>query len=244
MVKIYRSRNYREMSETAAGLFLAQIRKKPDSVLGLATGGTPVGLYQNLVQAYQRGEADFSRLSTLNLDEYQGLSGEDPHSYRYFINTQLFDHVNIEKTRTHVPDGTELHPEKACRDYDRLIARLGPVDLQLLGLGPNGHIAFNEPDDIFPSGTHCVTLDSSTIEANRRFFRSLGEVPKRAYTMGIGSIFSARQILLLVSGTGKAEILKQALSGPVTPRLPASILQFHPDVTLIADEDALSSLPR
>lgn len=233
---------------TAAGLIAAeyiarQIRTKPDCVLGLATGSTPIGTYQNLVRFYQEGSLNFSQVKIFNLDEYKGLSGNNAQSYRYFMQEHLFRHVNIKPENTFIPDGTQTDADAECRRYEETIASLGGIDLQLLGLGHNGHIGFNEPSDSFAKATHCVDLAPSTINANKRFFEREEDVPRQAYTMGIGTIMSARKIILLVCGPDKADILRRALYGPVTPRLPASILQFHPDVTVIADEAALSGYP-
>ena len=239
---IYKTANYEEMSRKAANIIAAQIIMKPDCVLGLATGSTPIGTYKELIDSYNKGDLDFSKVTSINLDEYKGLSADNDQSYRYFMNTNLFNHVNIDKTNTYVPDGLEPDSEKACADYNNIIATKGPVDLQLLGLGHNGHIGFNEPSDIFEKETHCVDLTESTIEANKRFFASEADVPRQAYTMGIGNIMSADKVLLIVSGKGKAEILKKVLYGPVTPEVPASILQLHKNVIVVADEEAASLL--
>lgn len=239
---ICKAKNYQDMSRKAANIIFAQIIMKPDSVLGLATGSTPIGTYQQLVEWYNRGDLDFSRVTSINLDEYKGLSPENNQSYRYFMNTNLFDHVNIDKSRTFVPDGMEADTEKACREYNQIIADCGGIDLQLLGLGHNGHIGFNEPGSAFEKETHCVDLAESTIEANKRFFESDDLVPRQAYTMGIKSIMQARKILVVVSGADKAAILKEILHGPITPAVPASILQLHNDVTIVADEAAMSLL--
>lgn len=237
---IIKTKNYEEMSKKAANIIAAQMIMKPDCVLGLATGSTPVGTYKELIQKYNNGDIDFSNITSVNLDEYKGLSPENDQSYRYFMNTNLFDHVNIDKTHTFVPNGLEADSAKACSDYEKIIADCGGVDLQLLGLGHNGHIGFNEPSDIFDKETHCVDLTASTIEANKRFFASEADVPRQAYTMGIGTIMNAKKILVVVSGADKAPILKEVICGPVTPKVPASILQFHKDVIIVADEAALS----
>lgn len=237
---IIKTKNYEEMSKKAANIIAAQMIMKPDCVLGLATGSTPVGTYKELVQKYNNGDIDFSNITSVNLDEYKGLSPENDQSYRYFMNTNLFDHVNIDKTHTFVPNGLEADSAKACSDYEKIIAECGGVDLQLLGLGHNGHIGFNEPSDIFDKETHCVDLTASTIEANKRFFASEADVPRQAYTMGIGTIMNAKKILVVVSGADKAPILKEVICGPVTPKVPASVLQFHKDVIIVADEAALS----
>lgn len=212
---------------------------KPRAVLGLATGSTPVGMYRQLIEWYRKGDLDFSQITTVNLDEYKGLSGENEQSYRYFMNNNLFDHVNIDKSRTFVPNGLEKDSRKACSDYNQIIHTVGGIDMQLLGIGGNGHIGFNEPGEAFETETHCVDLTESTIQANSRFFNNLDEVPKQAYTMGIKNIMSAKKILLIASGESKAEALYRSLYGPVTPNVPASILQLHPDVTVVADEGAL-----
>ncbi len=232
--------DYEQMSRKAASIIAAQIVMEPETVLGLATGSTPQGTYRQLVKWYQQGDLDFSKVSSVNLDEYKGLSGDDRQSYRNFMNENLFDYINVAKSRTFIPDGTEPDSEKACRDYDEVLRRLGRTDLQILGIGANGHIGFNEPGETFVSKTHCVELARSTVKANARFFGQEERVPVRAYTMGIGDIMKARKILLLASGESKADALYQSLYGPVTPRMPASILQFHWDVTVIADRRALA----
>ncbi|MDE6970641.1 MAG: glucosamine-6-phosphate deaminase [Eubacterium sp.] len=241
-MNIYKTKDYDEMSRRAAAVIAAQVILKPDCVLGLATGSSPVGLYQNLIAQYEKGELDFSKVTSVNLDEYQGLGPDHPQSYRKFMNANLFDHINIDLSRTFVPDGLEADSEKACTEYDQIIEQTGGVDLQLLGLGNNGHIGFNEPDEAFACGTHCVELTQSTIEANKRFFASEDEVPRYAYTMGIRGIMLAKKILLIVSGSAKAQALKDALYGPVTPKVPASVLQLHPDVVVVADEEAMKLL--
>ncbi len=239
---IYKVKNYEEMSRKAASIIAAQVIAKPDSILGLATGSSPVGTYQNLIKAYENGDLDFSNVTSINLDEYKGLSPENDQSYRYFMNTNLFDHINIDKANTHVPNGLEPDAEKACEEYNEIIAQSGGIDLQLLGLGPNGHIGFNEPDSVFIAGTHCVDLTESTIEANKRFFESADDVPRQAYTMGIQNIMSAKKIVVVVSGANKAESLAKAINGPIDPQVPASILQLHNNVVIVADEDALSMM--
>ena len=193
---------------------------------------------------YEAGDLDFSGVSTANLDEYKGLDRENDQSYYYFMHKHLFDRVNIDAARTNVPDGMEPDSDKECRRYEDLIASLGGLDLQLLGLGHNGHIGFNEPAEVFDKETHCVDLTESTIEANKRFFASADDVPRQAYTMGIGTIMRAKKILVVASGEDKAEIVAKAFFGDVTPSVPASILQMHPDVTVVADAAALSKIPR
>ena len=236
------AKDYNDMSRKAANIISAQVIMKPHAVLGLATGSTPVGAYKQLVEWYNKGDLDFANVTSVNLDEYKGLSPENDQSYRYFMNTNLFNHVNINKERTFVPNGLEPDSEKACAAYNETIRSVGGIDLQLLGLGHNGHIGFNEPDEEFAKTTHCVDLTQSTIEANKRFFASIDDVPKQAYTMGIGTIMKAKKILLVVSGSDKAQILHDVLCGPVTPHVPASVLQLHNDVIVVADEAAMAKL--
>ena len=235
-------KNYEEMSKVAATLFAAEIMENPKTILGMATGSTPVGLYKELVKMYEAGDLDFSQVTTFNLDEYIGLAPEHDQSYHYFMNDNLFNHINIDKANTNVPNGMEPDAEKECARYEELIKSYGGADLQLLGLGHNGHIGFNEPAEQFDKVTHCVDLQPSTIEANKRFFASADDVPKQAYTMGIGTIMNAKKIVVVVSGEDKAEIVKKAFFGPVTPNVPASILQFHPDVTVVCDAAAYSKV--
>lgn len=239
-MRLYRAKDYNDMSRKAANIISAQIILKPDCVLGLATGSTPIGTYQQLIERYREGDLDFSQVRTANLDEYRGLTRDNDQSYYYFMYHNLFKEVNIDMANTNIPDGTNPDSAAEAARYDQVIRDLGGVDLQLLGMGHNGHIGFNEPGDAFDKGTHCVDLQPSTIEANKRFFASIDDVPKQAYTMGIQTIMSARKILLLVSGAEKAEILHKALCGPITPHVPASVLQLHNDVTVVADEAALS----
>lgn len=243
-MKIYKAADYREMSRMAANVIAAQVIMKPDSVLGLATGSTPIGTYEKLVEKNQAGDLDFSRVKTVNLDEYKGLLRTNDQSYYYFMHENLFDKVNIDQANTHLPDGTKEDSEKECAAYEEVIRSLGGVDLQLLGLGHNGHIGFNEPAEAFEKETHCVDLQESTIEANKRFFASADDVPRQAYTMGIGTIMRAKKILVVVSGEDKADIVAKAFFGPVTPKVPASILQMHGDVTIVADVAALSKIPQ
>ena len=243
-MQIYRAKYYEDMSKKAANIIASQVVLKPDCVLGLATGSTPIGAYKNLVEKYEQGDLDFSQVTTVNLDEYKGLPRENDQSYYYFMHDNLFDHVNVKPENTHLPDGTKEDANEECARYEELIRSLGGQDLQLLGLGHNGHIGFNEPDAVFEKTTHCVDLQESTIEANKRFFASADDVPKQAYTMGIGTIMQAKKILVVVSGEDKADTGAKAFFGPVTPEVPASILQFHKDVILVADEAALSKVPR
>lgn len=242
-MRIYRVRNYDAVSRQAANIISAQIIMKPDCVLGLATGSSPLGVYRQLADWYGKGDLDFRKVTSINLDEYRGLKPDDPQSYRYYMNENLFSKVNIDLRNTHVPNGTEEDPDKACSAYDRIIEASGWIDLQLLGIGIDGHIGFNEPADSFAKGTHCVSLTESTINANKRFFERAEDVPRQAYTMGIKSIIQAKKILLVVSGSAKAEIVKAALTGPITPSVPASILQLHRDLMVVGDEEALSLLP-
>ena len=241
-MRIYHTKNYDEMSRKAADILAAQIVLKPDSVLGLATGSTPVGAYGQLIEGYKKGQLDFSEITTVNLDEYKGLAPDNDQSYRYFMNTNLFDHVNVRPECTHVPDGLTKDEDAECARYEALIKSLGGIDLQLLGLGGNGHIGFNEPDDCFEKLTHCVTLTQSTIDANKRFFEREEDVPRQAYTMGIGAIMNAEAVLVIVSGKQKAKIVKEAFTGPVTPKVPASVLQLHRNLIIVGDAEALSEL--
>lgn len=242
-MRIYKAKDYEEMSQKAANIIAAQVVLKPECVLGLATGSTPIGTYSRLVEKYEKGDLDFSKVTTVNLDEYKGLPRENDQSYYYFMHENLFDKVNIDSASTNLPDGTKEDSDGECARYEALIQSLGGVDLQLLGLGHNGHIGFNEPADVFEKDTHCVDLQERTIEANKRFFASADDVPRQAYTMGIGTIMRAKKILVVVSGEDKAETVAKAFFGPVTPQVPASILQMHPDVTVVADEAALSKSP-
>lgn len=243
-MRIIVTKDYEDMSKKAAAIIAAQVAEKPDCVLGLATGSTPIGTYKNLVEWYENGSLDFSEVKTVNLDEYRGLPRDNDQSYYYFMHDNLFNHVNIDEANTNVPDGTNPDADAECARYEALIASYGGQDLQLLGLGHNGHIGFNEPAKEFDKTTHCVDLQESTIEANKRFFASADDVPKQAYTMGIGTIMKAKKILVVANGEGKADIVAKAFFGPVAPEVPASILQFHPDVTIVVDEAAASRLPK
>ncbi len=237
---IYGVKDYEEMSRKAANIIAAQMMLKPNCVLGLATGSTPVGTYKQLIASYENGDIDFSKVTSVNLDEYKGLSGDHDQSYRYFMNDNLFNHVNIRKECTYVPNGLEPDGGKECERYNNVIESVGGIDLQLLGLGGNGHIGFNEPSDRFNNGTHLVTLTEETREANARFFDSIDEVPTQAYTMGVGNIMSAKKVLLIASGESKAQAVYDSFFGPITPNVQASILQLHNDCVVIADEAALS----
>lgn len=241
-MRIYKAKDYEDMSRKAANIISAQVILKPDCVLGLATGSTPIGTYKQLIEWYNKGDIDFSEVTSVNLDEYRGLDKDNDQSYNYFMHYNFFDHININPASINLPDGTEPDSAKECARYDEVIRSVGGVDLQLLGLGHNGHIGFNEPAEEFKKGTHCVDLQESTIQANARFFASMNEVPKQAYTMGIRTIMSARKILVVVSGADKAAIVKKAFTGPVTPHVPASLLQMHQDVTIVGDAAALAEL--
>lgn len=235
-------KDYQAVSELAASEIESLMNSKEEIVLGLATGSTPVGLYKELVKMYQQEKLDFSKTTTVNLDEYVGLKGSHPQSYRYFMNDLLFNHINIDLKNTHLPDGASENPQQAAVDYEEELSKLETIDLQILGIGTNGHIAFNEPDDRLSLSTHVVNLLPSTIEDNARFFESIDEVPKTAITMGVGSIMKAQRIIVLVSGKSKAPIVAQLMDDYVSTQLPASLLKFHPRVLLIIDEDAASLL--
>ncbi len=239
-MKIYRAKDYNDMSRKAANLISAQILLKPNCVLGLATGSTPLGTYRQLVERYNHGDLDFSEITTVNLDEYKGLTHDNSQSYYYFMNENLFSKVNINKSKVFLPDGTEPDSETACQKYNEILHAVGVIDLQLLGLGHNGHIGFNEPADFFTTETHCITLSERTIQANARFFATAEEVPRQAYTIGIKTIMSTEKVLVVISGEDKADIVKKAFFGPITPQVPASILQLHRNAVIIADEAALS----
>lgn len=241
-MKIIRAKDYTEMSRKAANIISAQVIMKPNCVLGLATGGTPLGTYAQLIEWYRKGDLDFAEVTTVNLDEYRGISKENPQSYWYFMHQNFFDHINIQPARVHLPDGANLDAQAVCKGYDSVIHELGGIDLQLLGLGRDGHIGFNEPNVAFELGTHCVELTESTIEANKRFFESKEDVPREAYTMGIKSIMQARKILMVVNGADKADVVEKAFFGPVTPEVPASILQMHPDFILVLDQEAAAQI--
>lgn len=239
-MRIICAKDYHDVSRKAANIISAQVILKPDCVLGLATGSSPVGTYQQLIKWYEKGDLDFSLVRTVNLDEYVGLSVIHPQSYAYFMRHNLFDHVNINTGNTNIPNGMDPNEARECKRYDQVIRSLGGVDLQLLGLGPNGHIGFNEPGDEFVKGTHRVELTDITVKANARFFESEDQVPRSAYTMGILDIIQAERVVMVANGENKAQAVKDAFFGPVTPQVPASILQLHKDFTLVADEAALS----
>lgn len=239
-MEIIKARDYEHMSRQAANILSAQVILHPDSVLGLATGSSPIGTYKQLIDWYNKGDVDFGRVRTVNLDEYVGLAADHEQSYAHFMRVNFFDHINVDLKNTNIPDGTNMDEEEECARYNAVIRKLGGVDLQLLGIGHDGHIGFNEPADSFTKGTHKVSLTDVTIQANKRFFASEADVPRYAYTMGILDIMQAERVVMVASGEDKAEIVKTAFFGPVTPRVPASILQLHKNFTLVADEAALS----
>jgi len=230
--------NYEAMSLQGAKIFASQIILKPDSVLGLATGSTPIGLYQNLVKMNKSGDVDFKNITTFNLDEYYPISPDNSQSYRYFMNEQLFNHINIDINNTFVPNGMAENPVSECSEYDKKIEAYGGVDLQLLGIGQNGHIGFNEPDENLIAGTHITGLTQSTINANSRFFDDVSDVPTKALTMGMATILKAKKIVLLASGKSKAEVVKELLNDNISTSVPATLLKVHPDVILICDKEA------
>lgn len=242
MIKFVLAKDYNDMSRKAADIISAQIMSKSDCVLGLATGSTPVGIYACLAEKYNNGELDFAHITSLNLDEFKGFSRDNKNSYYRYMFDNLFCKVNIDLNRAFVPDGSIENADEACEKYERIIISTGGIDLQLLGLGHNGHIGFNEPSDVFPKRTHLVNLAKSTISANSRFFADKKEVPKQAYTMGIQNIMDARKILMAVSGADKADIVRKVFFGDITPIVPASVLQLHQDVTVVGDESAFSKI--
>ena len=241
-MRIYLEADYAAMSRRAANLIAAEVIRRPNCVLGLATGSTPIGTYENLIARNRAGDLSFREVRTVNLDEYKGLAPTHDQSYRYFMQTNLFDHIDILPENTNVPDGLAADADAECARYDAFVRSLGCADLQLLGVGRNGHIGFNEPCGEFVVPTHVVDLTESTIKANARFFASRDEVPRQALTMGVGVIMGAKKIVMVASGVDKADAVYGMVKGPVTPGLPASILQLHPDVTLVADKAALSKL--
>ena len=240
--KLIKAKNPEEVGKLAADIFEAEIQAKPACVIGLATGSTPLPLYRELIAREKAGKIDFTRVRSANLDEYKGLAPDHPQSYRRFMQENLFDHISIRPENTIVPDGLAADVSAMCAEYERMIEDWGGVDVQLLGIGHDGHIGFNEPCDHFPKMTHEVELTAMTREANKRFFESINEVPTAAFTMGVGTVMAAKKIVMMITGADKAEILNKAFFGPVTPEIPASILQFHPDVTLIVDEAAAAGL--
>ncbi|WP_352420280.1 glucosamine-6-phosphate deaminase [Proteiniborus sp.] len=241
-MRIIVANDYDEMSRKAAHLIASQMILNPESVLGLATGSTPIGTYKELIKLYKDGVIDFSKIKSFNLDEYFELPKDNPQSYDYFMKANLFNHVNIGEEDINIPNGMCENIERECNDYEKKIIEAGGIDLQLLGIGRNSHIGFNEPGEHFETNTHLVQLDEDTIEANSRFFDSVDDVPTKAISMGIGSIMKAKKILLLASGAGKADAIYDTVNGPITPKVPASILQLHPDVVIIVDKEAASRL--
>ena len=239
---IYITKDYDEMSQKAAHLLSALVNSKQNPILGLATGGTPVGMYKELIRMNQAGEVDFSKTTTFNLDEYYPISKENNQSYDYFMKDKLFNHINIDLKNTHIPNGSAEDSTAECEAYDQKVRDTGGVDMQVLGIGSNGHIAFNEPSDGFPTKTQKTGLTKNTIEDNARFFDNIKDVPTEAITMGIGTIMNAKSIMLLASGASKAQAIKETVLGKVTPQVPASILQFHTCVTMVLDEAAASEL--
>jgi glucosamine-6-phosphate deaminase len=238
-MKIISARDYQSMSRKAANIISAQVILYPDTVLGLATGSTPLGIYHQLIDWYNKGDLNLEKVKSVNLDEYCGLSGNHEQSYRYYMNINFFEHINILPKNTYLPDGMAQDYNAECKKYDKVICNIGGIDLQLLGIGNNGHIGFNEPNNDFDKTTHCVKLNQQTIEANAHFFTEINQVPKYAITMGIVEIMQAKKILMVASGKSKGDILYRSLFGPVTPKVPASILQLHDNLTVVADEEAL-----
>lgn len=238
MLNIIKVSNDQQFDEVGAGIIATLLQSNPRAVLGLATGSTPVGVYAHLIELHKQGVVSFSEATSYNLDEYIGLDSDHPESYRRFMNEKLFNHVDINLSKTYVPDGTASDPEQAAKDYSRMLDEAGRIDLQILGIGHNGHIGFNEPADELHANTHVVELKEDTRQANARFFNSIDEVPTHAMTMGIGSILKAKQILLMAKGESKAEILARALTGPLSTQCPASLLQTHPNVIVVVDQAA------
>ncbi|WP_195695081.1 glucosamine-6-phosphate deaminase [Priestia megaterium] len=241
-MNIIQVKNYSEMSAKAADMLISKLHEKPNMNLGLATGGTPKGLYDRLIQDHKEHGMSYKHVTSFNLDEYVGMKPQDPNSYHYYMADALFNHIDIDASSTHVPNGLADTPEEECRRYDEMIQIHGGIDLQILGIGQNGHIGFNEPGTSFNSPTHIVTLEESTRKANARYFNSLDEVPTQAITMGIESIMKSKEILLLISGEAKAEAMYQLLNGEITENFPASILKKHQCVTIIADQEALAKV--
>ena len=237
-MRIILCENYDEISKAAAKIVAGQVAVKPDSVLGLATGSTPVGTYRILVDMNKRGEVDFKEVKSFNLDEYYPIAPDNNQSYRYFMNENLFNHIDIEIKNTHVLNGLAENPEEECAAYEKMIEEAGGIDLQILGIGENGHIGFNEPDRELVAKTHLTKLTESTINANSRFFSSIDEVPTQSLTMGMASILSAKKIILLASGANKRNAVKGLVDGGITTSNPASLLNIHPDVVLICDREA------
>ncbi|MGN2337372.1 glucosamine-6-phosphate deaminase [Clostridium cagae] len=241
-MKILVCENYDKLSEKAAQIIMSQITLKSNSILGLATGSTPIGMYKKLVEMYENKMIDFSDVKTFNLDEYQNLPISNDQSYHYFMDDNLFNYINVKRENIHIPNGMANDIENECVKYDNLIKKAGGIDIQVLGIGNNAHIGFNEPTVNFEKKTYVVELEESTKIANARFFNSLDEVPSKAITMGIGSIFESKKIMLLATGENKAKAIYDTIYGKVTPEVPASILQFHDDLIVILDKEAASLL--
>lgn len=243
-MKLYIVENYNELSRKAAEILKGEIKNKKDLILGLATGSTPEGMYAELVKMYENDELDFSDVTTFNLDEYYGLDQDHPQSYYYFMQKHLLSKVNVKKENVNIPCGTTNDVDLTSFEYDKKIDEAGGIDIQVLGIGVNGHIGFNEPGDIFVGETHLVDLTPETLDANARFFTSFEEVPKEAITMGMKSIINSKKILLLASGENKAEAVRMTLEGPITPEVPASILQLHNNLIVIVDKEAGSRIEK
>lgn len=236
------TKSYDESCAYVADMICKLVNEKPDCKLGLATGGTPVPMYKKLIEANKAGKVDFSKVHTVNLDEYCGIPETHDQSYRYFMNTNLFDHINIDKAHTHVPCGTGADHAADAKHYDEMIEAEGGIDVQVLGIGNNGHIGFNEPSGVFYKGTHVVDLTDSTIDANKRFFEHREDVPKQAITLGMGGIMSAKKVIMLAFGKGKADAVRAMVNGEIDPKCPASILQLHRNVTVLLDREAAAEL--
>lgn len=241
-ITVYVEQDYDAMSSKAAEIFSEEINKHPEAAFGFATGGTPLGMYKQLIEMNKQKAVNFSGITTFNLDEYYPISRDNDQSYYYFMMTNLFEKVNIDRDKIHIPNGNAADINKECTEYEEALTASGGLRMQLLGIGLNGHIGFNEPSGSFSRATHCVQLDQSTCEANARFFTSVDDVPRQAITMGIGTIMMSESILLLANGKGKAEIIKKALTGPITPEVPASVLQLHRNVIVVLDKSAAEGI--
>ena len=237
-MKILVCKDYEELSRKSAEIVVSQVNQKKDSVLGLATGGTPVGMYQELVKSYREGKVDFGKVITFNLDEYYGVDPTNVNSYHYYMNTNFFDHVNIDRKNINIPNGMSKDIEKECREYDEKIQSLGGIDLQILGVGLNGHIGFNEPAKELMSTTHITDLTKETINANARFFEDISQVPTKAITVGMATILRSKKIVVLINGKNKSKIFEKITGKKITTQIPATLLQLHPDVTIVVDEQA------
>ena len=235
-MKIKPVNSYDEMSKLAADIVAEQIINKPNIVLGLATGSTPLGMYRELVKLYKKGKLDFSKVITFNLDEYLGVSPDHPQSYHYYMHENFFNHINIEEENIHIPKGNAEDPVRECLDYEKKIKGLGGIDLQILGIGVNSHVGFNEPDINLEAKTHVIQLSDDTITANSRFFKNLDEVPKKAITMGMATIMRSKKIILMAWGAEKKKPILKVISGHIATEVPASLLQVHNDVILIVDK--------